>query len=335
MPSPSSPPSPSPSAQPLWPGGGGKRWSLTAIATGIFAFAVLAAVVVSRVLQWWEELRLRGVRSRIRAGWIVWATWWVAWQSVRVAFTAVVLISTSLLRFLRCAVERGDPPQPCGICFEVVERAFAFGCGHSFCRECSQGFVTRKVNDGELFFACPSVGCNRSLDSNEVMQLVPDPVLQSRYLRSLARRTPPPRGEVCVECPRACGSFFYVPETDPPDLLCPQCFAPFCRLCNAIGGHAGRSCVQHRQWLEQNNEAEALYARYRAENNVQPCPGCGHACELLEGCKAARCTGRCQTRFCILCGLSLPDNAYCPHFFNNPYGDRCRGNPGRNPRLVE
>jgi len=223
-------------------------------------------------------------------------------------------------------VNAAPPSFTCGICLDdaMVADAVTFDCEHRFCSLCVRNYLTSKIVDGHINgICCPDVGCDITLPAVLVGAQVP-PELRERYFDALAANTPALQGECHVQCPKDCGCIFAVPDDFPLPVGCPRCRHEFCRLCKSVA-HEGSSCEQHRQWRLANDSAEASFEEYRKQHSVQQCPSCSHACELMEGCKFAHCTGRCQSMFCILCGISLAASQHHSHFFNEPYGDRCRG----------
>ena len=62
-------------------------------------------------------------------------------------------------------------------------------------------------------------------------------------------------------------------------------------------------------------------SEYNKNNIIFPCPHCGNAGVLSDGCKYLYC--RCKGHFCALCGVKLTESEHFTHFLNAPYGDRC------------
>ena len=195
------------------------------------------------------------------------------------------------------------PPPNCSICFEHVAASSLVSspCGHSFCRTCWQGYLTAKVNDGQvLALHCPSPSCPRPLTSKEVLSLLPTP-LHPKYDRF---RT---NAEIALDpnarwCPTPnCESVMIGGDGRGRKLKCSKCGGMVCFSCNERW-HEGRSCEE---------AASSVMAAYKAAHDVKACPQCAATIERSEGCNHMTCT-RCKHQFCWLCGQKYGKHHFAP-----------------------
>ena len=195
-----------------------------------------------------------------------------------------------------------DPSLPpnCGICLEHVaaSQLVLSSCGHNFCRDCWVGYLTSKVNDGQvLALHCPHPKCPRPLPSAEVLGVLP-PALHSKFDRF---RT---NAEIALDpnarwCPTVNCESVMVGSRSEPRLKCRKCAQALCFNCNERW-HEGRTCEE---------AANAVMVSYKKTHDVRACPQCAATIERSEGCSHMTCT-RCAHQFCWLCGRK-----YTKHHF--------------------
>ena len=81
-----------------------------------------------------------------------------------------------------------DDQDACGICFEERDRAHdhvtaRLDCGHYFCHDCWDGYLTSKIQDGQVnSIICPGYQCVSLVPPDKVEGLV-SPAMARRFLQ--------------------------------------------------------------------------------------------------------------------------------------------------------
>ncbi len=76
----------------------------------------------------------------------------------------------------------------CLICAETTQpdTSAALSCGHTFCLECWQSYLSMKIQDGETAIVCPAVKCSLLVDEALVRRLVKTDVYD-KYVRFVTK----------------------------------------------------------------------------------------------------------------------------------------------------
>jgi len=244
-------------------------------------------------------------------------------------FTEFELI-TNWQRQSMPAVPRAQVNYHCGIHDDDFgERELApMGCFalHQYCKDCMQGWIATKINDGQADVGCPKKDCTESVPQTLVRELCPE--LFQRYLTLLVNGTVPKLGsdtEIVFDCPTPdCPNRILVDKRI-MDFTCTECQKRYCPQCKCPV-HVPETCKQYfdrlqaelKLHLDQLHMDEAATEAYFKANGIKPCPKCNVPIHKISGCKYVTCmSGVCQgtTYLCMDCGKQLPGdhaNHPCP-----------------------
>ncbi|XP_023548739.1 probable E3 ubiquitin-protein ligase ARI8 [Cucurbita pepo subsp. pepo] len=189
----------------------------------------------------------------------------------------------------------------CGICFESYpnSRIKSAACGHPFCANCWEGYITTSINDGPgcLALRCPDPSCSAVVDQDMINSLVSDED-RKKYARYLLRSyvednkktkwCPAPGCEHAVLFDAGNGNY---------DVSC-LCTYGFCWKCTEEA-HRPVDCATVEKWILKNS-AESENMNWILANS-KPCPKCKRPIEKNQGCMHMTCTPPCTFEFCWLC----------------------------------
>ena len=210
----------------------------------------------------------------------------------------------------------------CQVCYETVppERADSLGCGHRFCTDCWEAFVSTKIHSGRDFYSacCMEPKCQvlvpteffrkhaNASDSARLDQLVSNTFVDACGRLTWCRR---PGCENVIELPpdvvEKARGFGHSIEC--------SCGFKFCFLCGE-DEHNPATCEQVRLWEEELASASSAadmkqvprakqdlaLAKRWVLNHTRPCPACKAPIEKNKGCNHMICPG-CKHEFCWLC----------------------------------
>lgn len=231
--------------------------------------------------------------------------------------------------------------ETCKICFSEVDadKIVVISCGHYFCEECWQGYLTSQINDGQIKIKCMETKCNNIITKDIIERLI-SPELFKKY------------DNFCIDnyiettkdmffCPYPdCNSIVKINninlttssishstssnnnnnnnQNNIPfieyDLECSNKHR-FCGKCNK-SPHIPCECDQWNDWKLKtlqnipseiiNNNKDLLSNPDEAINqlwineNTKLCPKCKTPIEKNEGCNHMTCK-HCKHEFCWLC----------------------------------
>ncbi|XP_039062268.1 probable E3 ubiquitin-protein ligase ARI7 [Hibiscus syriacus] len=189
----------------------------------------------------------------------------------------------------------------CGICFESLpcDNFASASCGHPFCRDCWQGYLCTRINDGPgcLLLICPEPSCKASIGPDMIDKLATCEEKEKYSLFLLRsyiednRETkwcPAPGCENAVYFAVGCGDF---------DVTC-LCSYRFCWNCT-VEAHRPVDCDTVTKWMLKNSvDGENMNWIL---NNSKICPKCKRPIEKNLGCMHMTCTPPCSYEFCWLC----------------------------------
>jgi len=223
----------------------------------------------------------------------------------------------------------------CQVCCEdFSEGGFSLkGCGHKFCKECLVGYLSSKVQDGEIAPSCFWSGASTTLamqtremtnakqmckvqltDEDMSALLLPDSVDvwnkwdRFKYFKSNA---------LARECPYCNHRQLGLNNSkEKPEMMCenPECNKEYCFL--HAGAHAGLTCQDY----ELREAAESSQSQTLIDQSSKPCPVCKMPITKDGGCNHIKCSF-CGATFCWLCGKEVEDAVFPAHFqWWNPSG---------------
>lgn len=177
-------------------------------------------------------------------------------------------------------------------------------CGHEFCIECWEGYITSKIGDGPncILATCPQVGCDEVMTEEEVAKACPQ--LLEKYqtyqlrnfveLNGTSRWCPGPGCERIAALNSTSGMFN---DSDGINVTCDSCATSFCIKCGEEP-HSPLTCKMLESWKEKcKNESET--ANWILAN-TKACPKCRTRIEKNQGCNHMTCQN-CKYEFCWIC----------------------------------
>ncbi|KAE8670291.1 putative E3 ubiquitin-protein ligase ARI7 [Hibiscus syriacus] len=189
----------------------------------------------------------------------------------------------------RPAIDVSDASKfTCGICFELLpcDNFASACCGHPFCRDCWQGYLCTRINDGPgcLLLRCPEPSCKASVGPDMIDKLATCEE-KEKYSQFLLRS--------------------YI-EDNRETKWCP---APGCE--NAVYFAVG--CGDFDNSVDGENMNWIL-------NNSKICPKCKRPIEKNLGCMHMTCMPPCGYEFCWLCLGPWSQHGSNTGGFNSCYG---------------
>ncbi|KAL1412722.1 hypothetical protein Q8F55_000469 [Vanrija albida] len=202
-------------------------------------------------------------------------------------------------------------PFECPICCnehpasETDKTTFSLGCGHRFCRECWDEYISGKIKgEGESArIQCMESGCHRVVREEAVDELVPAGV-STRYHELLnaayvsdspnLRWCPHPGCEYAIECSQAPPRML---NQLVPTVVC-NCGNSLCFGCGYSADHRPVLCKIVKLWekkcADDSETANWLNA------HTKECSKCQSTIEKNGGCNHMTCK-KCKYEFCWVC----------------------------------
>ncbi|KAI0675743.1 hypothetical protein C8Q78DRAFT_963217 [Trametes maxima] len=221
------------------------------------------------------------------------------------------------VRAIRAAVQQqsvSEPTRastddtPCPVCFCDVSDPLALPCGHTYCRECLRHFLGSLAHStggaGPVQAVClaeiakfndPPTPCGSSIPL-EVIRVLLSPGEEERILEATFLSFIHSRPQQFKYCPTADCQIVYRAGKEDTQLRCPSCLARICAFCH-VEAHEGLSCAGYK---DQASGGEDSFRRWREENGVKACPGCGTGLEKSGGCNHMQCR-QCGAHMCWVC----------------------------------
>lgn len=205
----------------------------------------------------------------------------------------------------------------CQICLEHQPKTSGFvltACGHEFCRDCLNRYLTSKISDATVFhLQCPflpnealagaDTGCLMDIIEHDIRILV-EPSVFDKFERFKLMKT----DQTYRECP-TCSCAVTGGSQRRPQLTCENCGLVFCFLHS--NAHPGQTCRQY----ERARRAEEKMAAAAVAACSRRCPGCRTPIMRDGGCNHMTCSN-CSANFCWLCGrdLGIDADAFPTHY---------------------
>ncbi|CAM0952392.1 unnamed protein product [Alopecurus aequalis] len=188
----------------------------------------------------------------------------------------------------------------CGICFEVysTKALSSASCGHFYCHECWEGYISASINDGPgcLALRCPEPSCSAMVLEETIKRLAKDEdkvKYKQLLLRSYIEDSKKIKWCPAPDC--TCAVEFLGDGNY--DVSC-MCRFSFCWNCTEEN-HRPVSCETVTKWILKNS-AESENVNWIIANS-KPCPKCKRPIEKNHGCMHMTCRPPCSFQFCWLC----------------------------------
>lgn len=215
----------------------------------------------------------------------------------------------------------------CGICFQDthLSQMTGAGCGHSFCRDCWDGYLKTKImEDGDVYrIPCPSVHCSIVVDDDDVCALIKENKVKARY-KKLITSSFVENHPLLRWCPRPdCTYAVKVKYKDAQPVKC-ICNTEFCFACGE-DFHEPVDCDILRLWNKKSaGETSDKIDGYTINwivTNTKECPKCHTTIEKNGGCNHITCkSAKCKYEFCWVC--LGPWNLHGTHYYTcNKFDD--------------
>lgn len=178
----------------------------------------------------------------------------------------------------------------CQICFDEAD-VLKTSCGHSYCENCWQQFLTSKIIDDGVGdgLKCPDPTCKHFLDDKWILKTLKDPKTKKKYVLLISNKF-----VICHRllsfCPRPSCTNVVQTELVKSTVKC-NCGHLFCFNCSATI-HEPVTCETVEKWQKllitpTDNGTERWISK-----NCRPCPQCRIAIEKNGGCNHMFC-GNC------------------------------------------
>lgn len=162
--------------------------------------------------------------------------------------------------------------QTCSICADEMpaEECTALACGHPFCNDCWDTYLTMKITEGETKIRCPQQKCTVLVGERVIPKLVASNVYD-RYIRFVTKAFVDDSAGRIKWCPRAgCGNAITVDMVRGTVVRC-SCGYRFCFSCHKEA-HSPSTCDHVREWERKcQDDSETTHWKYA---NTKDCPKC-------------------------------------------------------------
>uniref|UniRef100_A0ACD5YG22 Uncharacterized protein n=1 Tax=Avena sativa TaxID=4498 RepID=A0ACD5YG22_AVESA len=188
----------------------------------------------------------------------------------------------------------------CGICFDEYSPSelSSASCGHFYCHECWEGYISTSINDGAgcLALRCPEPSCTAMVLEETINRLAKDED-KVKYKQLLLHSYIEDSRKIkwCPAPDCTCAVEFLGDENY--DVSC-MCRFSFCWNCTEET-HRPVSCETVSKWILKNS-AESENVNWIIANS-KPCPKCKKPIEKNQGCMHMTCRPPCNFQFCWLC----------------------------------
>jgi hypothetical protein len=180
----------------------------------------------------------------------------------------------------------------------------SWGCGHSFCRECTKGYILERVTSSEMFnIRCITPDCNLVPHFDDVCSVFDDDeeaqnTFKEKYYDFMTNKIVNCRDDFCF-CPhKGCEEISYIPKNFVEKYIhCLGCNESFCPNCSNEE-HAPATCLSLKGWNDKN-ASDAMTGKWITAN-TKVCPKCGVQTEKNGGCMHMTCQ-KCAYHWCWLC----------------------------------
>jgi len=193
----------------------------------------------------------------------------------------------------------------CGSDEIKLEGADSLECGHWFCNDCWDYYVSDKIKDGITTINCMMSGCHLILeDSKFVKRHTPTDVYEKYCLFLVKNFTQ--NHQFLHFCPAPDCEFVLKNDGARHTLKC-KCGKKFCPRCSSEG-HFPCSCDTLEKWKKKCADDSETYNWLNV--NTQSCPKCKVSIEKNGGCNHMTCW-KCRNDFCWICGSNWSGHTTC------------------------
>lgn len=181
----------------------------------------------------------------------------------------------------------------CPVCMCNLTNPVQLACGHTYCFGCLRLYLISAESFPIKCFA-EDGRCDQAIPLATLSHILP-PTDETKLLETAFQAYIHEHPSDYHYCPTPDCELIYRPGEPGKVLRCSACLARICAHCH-VENHEGLTCEQHHD----NTSGGDLFAKWKQENNVSACPGCGAAIEKDGGCNHITCV-RCGTHMCWVC----------------------------------
>ncbi|CAF1542639.1 unnamed protein product [Adineta ricciae] len=211
-------------------------------------------------------------------------------------------LTSSSQRTTHRQVSQSSSDQTCAICCSTKSSSEMTGleCGHNFCINCWQYYLTTKIRDEGIgqTIPCPAQ-CDILVDDKTVLQLIRTPEVRQKYQHLITNSF--------VECNRNmrwcpgtnCTNAIKAAYCDVAMVVCTGCNTSFCFQCGQ-SWHEPIKCKWLKKWQKKCHDDSETSNWIAA--NTKECPKCHATIEKNGGCNHLICKNQsCKYEFCWVC----------------------------------
>ncbi|KAF8599702.1 hypothetical protein BDV93DRAFT_560014 [Ceratobasidium sp. AG-I] len=190
----------------------------------------------------------------------------------------------------------------CVVCLCQPEGSILLHCGHHYCKTCFSQYVASAAESRTLPLVCVGNGCKANIPLSMITlhASLPD---QDALFHTAFQAHVAAHPDQYRYCPTPdCQYIYRVGPTDAA-VQCRLCLTHICTHCH-VEQHEGISCEDYLASHDQS-EIQKSFDRWRAANDVKPCPNCKASIEKIAGCNHMMCSA-CRTHMCWVCVKSFP-----------------------------
>lgn len=199
---------------------------------------------------------------------------------------------------LALSSEENDNEVECSICSMDVKESEMHSlniCGHSFCLDCWEAYLSIQINEGQSYVNCAHKDCSALVPETEVKMLV-SAVVYQKYCTFFMQSFVDNNDNV-KWCPAPnCGNAVTSDMVRGTTVTC-NCGYRFCFQCSEEA-HAPASCKQVKLWIKKCQDSSETNNWIIA--NTQECPKCSLPTEKNGGCNHMTCR-QCKHEYCWVC----------------------------------
>ena len=200
----------------------------------------------------------------------------------------------------------GDGGLFCIVCHEAGMHRYPKRpcCGEPVCKECMEGVIQTRLQDGLVYIPCPNPECDGVVNSTEVLSYLQGD-LRERYIRIRVEMKGKGKKKACPNCNYLTKHqlrrkpFLSDYKEEEVKIECAKCKHKWCFNCHAPW-HQGILCAENQKGEKRfHNWTRGLTSSGNA--HCHKCPTCGVYIQRSSGCNHMLCN-RCETEFCYRCG---------------------------------
>lgn len=175
--------------------------------------------------------------------------------------------SLEQFRFQQGPVIKSD----CEVCMSSVQDSSRACCNQMVCDECTISYISVKIKEGNVHFACPAFGCDQPVSRDEIIARMTDETLLEKYHRFVTNANADPNKKTCPSCCAITTLDVQSSKRFGHAIICEQCSFPWCFDCHSPS-HEGLQCKENKKGLSALKKWTK--ATSNGQRNARKCPKC-------------------------------------------------------------